>query len=527
MSSNQNELRERKGGVINERDGRVLTGTQEILVQGGVITQVTTKTKKQPIAPPPKKRSSIFSLRNLVGGTAAVALTVLCAQKAFNFEAEEVKQRVARAAVVLFERGTGECGTGFGNCATGYCCSQYGWCGTTSAYCGAGCQSGFGTCTGTTTTTAKAATTTAVAVKTTSTTTTAKVTTTAKATASVTVIPVSPGTSSCAPTSCVWTGHCWGAACTSADDCDGSLTCIGGLCGSTACPATGSTTAAVIPIATTTAKAATTTAKAVTTTIAKVTTSTAAAIPTASGSPQVGRLALPSGTAVITSCTVPGTAAWTFDDGPYIYNANILAALKAANMKATFFMNGNNWGCIFDAANVATIKNVLAAGHQIGAHTWAHPDITTLTTTQLNYQMRKLEDAFMKILGFVPRYFRHPYGSYTTANVQQINALGYRQVIWDVDSQDADGATVATSESNIKTGLADGGPHIVLDHETVTTTSTTVVPWFISQYATKFNWVTVAECLGDTANNYMTTSTIDTSTTCVNSDLTGSLAIGS
>ncbi|KAF2182763.1 carbohydrate-binding module family 18 [Zopfia rhizophila CBS 207.26] len=40
--------------------------------------------------------------------------------------------------------GTTTCqGSTFGNC-----CSQYGWCGSTSAYCGAGCQPGFGSCTG-------------------------------------------------------------------------------------------------------------------------------------------------------------------------------------------------------------------------------------------------------------------------------------------------------------------------------------------------------------------------------------------
>lgn len=36
-------------------------------------------------------------------------------------------------------------GSEFGNC-----CSQYGWCGSSAAHCGSGCQSGFGSCTGTT-----------------------------------------------------------------------------------------------------------------------------------------------------------------------------------------------------------------------------------------------------------------------------------------------------------------------------------------------------------------------------------------
>jgi glucan 1,3-beta-glucosidase len=46
----------------------------------------------------------------------------------------------------------GSCGgtTGYtcAGLASGTCCSQYGWCGSTSAYCGTGCQSAFGTCSG-------------------------------------------------------------------------------------------------------------------------------------------------------------------------------------------------------------------------------------------------------------------------------------------------------------------------------------------------------------------------------------------
>lgn len=45
---------------------------------------------------------------------------------------------------------------------------------------------------------------------------------------------------------------------------------------------------------------------------------------------------------VITSCTVAGTAALTFDDGPEEYIYNISRALIAAGAKGTFFWNGNN-----------------------------------------------------------------------------------------------------------------------------------------------------------------------------------------
>lgn len=70
---------------------------------------------------------------------------------------------------------------------------------------------------------------------------------------------------------------------------------------------------------------------------------------------------------VIYACTQPNTIALTFDDGPYIYTSTVLDKLKAAGMKATFFVNGQNWGNIYD--NQAVVKRMIAEGHQIGSHT--------------------------------------------------------------------------------------------------------------------------------------------------------------
>lgn len=46
---------------------------------------------------------------------------------------------------------------------------------------------------------------------------------------------------------------------------------------------------------------------------------------------------------VITTCTVPGTIALTFDDGPYEYTWALAESLKKQGVTATFFMNGKNW----------------------------------------------------------------------------------------------------------------------------------------------------------------------------------------
>ncbi|KAG8682463.1 Carbohydrate esterase 4 protein [Ceratobasidium sp. 395] len=81
---------------------------------------------------------------------------------------------------------------------------------------------------------------------------------------------------------------------------------------------------------------------------------------------------------VVTKCSKPNTVALTFDDGPYWYVYDISKALVAAGAKGTFFFNGNNFGCIYDADNMKRVKYAYDKGHQVASHTWAHKDLATV-----------------------------------------------------------------------------------------------------------------------------------------------------
>jgi peptidoglycan/xylan/chitin deacetylase (PgdA/CDA1 family) len=116
-------------------------------------------------------------------------------------------------------------------------------------------------------------------------------------------------------------------------------------------------------------------------------------------------------------CTTPGVVAVTFDDGPYIYTDSVLDQLKAAGQQATFFINGNNYGYIYDYNS--TIQRYVNEGHQVGSHTWDHADLTTLTNAQIVSEMTQIEVALYNILGYFPRYMRPPYLA-TNANVLSI-----------------------------------------------------------------------------------------------------------
>jgi peptidoglycan/xylan/chitin deacetylase (PgdA/CDA1 family) len=202
----------------------------------------------------------------------------------------------------------------------------------------------------------------------------------------------------------------------------------------------------------------------------------------------------PAAGTIITQCAVPNTIALTFDDGPYQYEASLLTTLKAADAKATFFVTGTLYNCIYTQSKV--LKQAFAEGHQIGSHTWDHKNLDTQSAASVTSEMTKLEAAFANILGIKPTYMRPPSWATSSTMVGALKNLGYRIVTWDIDSNHWNKYTPAQSEAKF-TG-AGAGNHIVLMHEPIQTTSTTLAPWAINWAKGKgLKMVTVAGCLGD------------------------------
>lgn len=201
---------------------------------------------------------------------------------------------------------------------------------------------------------------------------------------------------------------------------------------------------------------------------------------------------------VYSSCKLAKNVALTFDDGPYKYIQAISDSLTNAGAKGTFFFNGNNFDCIYDADSVARVKYVYQAGHMIGDHTWAHADLATLTTEQIEDAMYRMEEAFSRIVGVKPAFIRPPYGSYT----DDVRAVAFNRgqslAMWDQDTKDADGGNLTYSEAVYTDAINQGlSTMLVLNHETVESTSTTLIPFAIDKLQKKgYKLVTVAECLG-------------------------------
>lgn len=204
---------------------------------------------------------------------------------------------------------------------------------------------------------------------------------------------------------------------------------------------------------------------------------------------------------VITRCSQSGTVAITFDDGPYDYTNTIVQQFNAVGGRVTFFVNGNNWDCIYNRATA--LKNAYNSGHQIGSHTWSHPFLTSLTDAQIRTEMTKLDTALKKILGVAPTFMRPPFGDYNSRVNTVLSGAGFRyNVMWDIDSGDSQGVSVANQKARYN-GASTTAPHIFLQHETFKSTAQEMVPFIISWAKGRgLRMVTVGECLGVAKTNW-------------------------
>ncbi|CAG7927056.1 unnamed protein product [Penicillium olsonii] len=205
---------------------------------------------------------------------------------------------------------------------------------------------------------------------------------------------------------------------------------------------------------------------------------------------------LPHGT-VLNHCSIPGTIALTFDDGPYIHTSRILDVLAHHGARATFFINGRNRGHIDEFPDL--VIRAHEEGHQLGSHTWAHPSLPTLTKDQMRRQMTALESAFSRILGFYPTYMRAPFLETSDAVMDVMDELGYHVIGASVDTKDYafdDPETNWRSFERFLDGL-DAGGTVVLAHDSHQNTAEILVENMLAEIETRgLSAVTVGECLG-------------------------------
>jgi peptidoglycan/xylan/chitin deacetylase (PgdA/CDA1 family) len=109
----------------------------------------------------------------------------------------------------------------------------------------------------------------------------------------------------------------------------------------------------------------------------------------------------------------------TFDDGWASYYNNGLPILNKYGFKATDYIISGYLGDT-DYMTKAQVKNLYAAGHEIGSHTVDHPDLTSLSATKLNTELKNSQSALQTVVGVPITDFASPYGAYNQTVLNKI-----------------------------------------------------------------------------------------------------------
>jgi peptidoglycan-N-acetylglucosamine deacetylase len=150
--------------------------------------------------------------------------------------------------------------------------------------------------------------------------------------------------------------------------------------------------------------------------------------------------------------------ALTFDDGPDSkYTPKILDILKKYKVKATFFVVGTQV-----EKYPAVFRRIIREGHEVGSHSFQHLKISELSPDKIKYQLGHNNEIIRKNGGRPLMLFRPPYGAIDPASVETIAKLGYRIILWTVDSLDWRGLREKQVVSNVVPKLKDG--NIILQH---------------------------------------------------------------
>lgn len=145
-------------------------------------------------------------------------------------------------------------------------------------------------------------------------------------------------------------------------------------------------------------------------------------------------------------------AAWGADK-----TREIMAICDSYNIKATFFLVG-----FWIEKYPEMVKEIYNNGFEIGIHSMTHPDMTTLSRSEIKQElsenMRLIED----LTNYTPKLFRPPYGYYNNTLIEVCAELGLSCIEWSVDSLDWKGLSASELSGRVIERATNGS--IVLFH---------------------------------------------------------------
>jgi len=159
---------------------------------------------------------------------------------------------------------------------------------------------------------------------------------------------------------------------------------------------------------------------------------------------------------------------FTFDDGPNGASCEpILKILKAGGVHATFFLIGQRIKAYPDLT-----REILADGNEVGNHTMHHPRLDTITTAQVEDELKECEAIFESTTHGAHMYLFRPPGERMNDGVLAVaKQMGYTTVGWQIGAQDYTGGGADSLQvlNDVKKQLKPGA--IILLHDSPLTAS--------------------------------------------------------
>jgi peptidoglycan/xylan/chitin deacetylase (PgdA/CDA1 family) len=149
----------------------------------------------------------------------------------------------------------------------------------------------------------------------------------------------------------------------------------------------------------------------------------------------------------------------TFDDGPDpTFTPRVLDTLRDYDVRASFFVVGER-----AVEHRALLERMLAEGHEIGNHSFTHPDFDQLSWHTALDEIRRTKDIIEAVQGTPCRLFRPPKGKLCVSSVLGSWYCRSTLVMWSVDLKDFAADTPSQIADRLEaSGLVPGD--IVLYH---------------------------------------------------------------